>query len=89
MRTRRVTYFSLDNLGISVGGLINTRKIELVHMVLKDVAIFHNRYRRQPLFKCCHDLHRVRLMTPALVPEMKEKHAATVCVHATEDTTDR
>ncbi|CAF4437065.1 unnamed protein product, partial [Adineta steineri] len=65
---------------IGVGGLINTRKIELVHMVLKDIAMFHNRHRRLPLFKCCFDLNRIKLPRQSIIPEMKEKHSATVCV---------
>lgn len=76
-------------VGIGVGGLINTRKIELVNMVLKDVAMFHNRHRRQPLFKCCHDLNRFRLSTASIMPDIKEKHAATVCVATTEASMDR
>jgi hypothetical protein len=68
------------SIGIGVGGLINTRKIELVHMVLKDIAMFHNRHRRQPLFKCCNDLNRMKLSRQPIIPEMKEKHSATVCV---------
>jgi hypothetical protein len=66
-------------LGIGVGGLINTRKIELVHMVLKDIAMFHNRHRRQPLLKCCNDLNRMKVPIQSLIPKMKDKHSATVC----------
>ncbi|CAF2860546.1 unnamed protein product [Rotaria sp. Silwood2] len=74
---------------IGVGGLINTRKIELVHMVLKDIAMFHNRHRRQPLYKCCNDFNRVKLPSQSLIPDMKEKHAATVCVPSSNDSTDK
>ncbi|CAM4740330.1 unnamed protein product [Rotaria magnacalcarata] len=70
---------------IGVGGLINTRKIELVHMVLKDVAMFHNRHRRQPLLKCCNDFNRMKLPSQTIVPDMKEKHSATVCVPSGDD----
>jgi hypothetical protein len=49
-------------------------------MVLKDIAMFHNRHRRQPLFKCCNVLNRIKLPKPSLIPETKEKHSATVCV---------
>jgi hypothetical protein len=48
-------------------------------MVLKDIAMFHNRHRSQPLFKCCNDLNHVKLPIQTLIPETKEKHAATVC----------
>ncbi|CAF0747680.1 unnamed protein product [Adineta ricciae] len=74
---------------IGVGGLINTRKIELVHMVLKDIAMFHNRHRRQPLFKCCNDLNRIKLSSPTIVPDMKEKHAATVCAGSDTGSSDK
>ncbi|CAF1176350.1 unnamed protein product, partial [Adineta ricciae] len=74
---------------IGVGGLINTRKIELVHMVLKDIAMFHNRHRRLPLFKCCNDLNRMKLPRQSLVPEMKEKHSATVSVPYGDTLTDQ
>jgi hypothetical protein len=76
-------------LGIGVGGLINTRKIELVHMVLKDIALFHNRHRRQPLFKCCNDLTRVKLPPQPIIPDMKEKHAATVCASSGNGSSDK
>ena len=76
-------------LGIGVGGLINTRKIELVHMVLKDIAMFHNRHRRQPLFKCCNDLNRAKMPCQTVLPDMKEKHAATVCVPTGHSSTDK
>ena len=62
-----------------MGGLINTRKIELVHMVLKDIAMFHNRHRRQPLFNCCHDFHRMKTPIHTTKSDMKEKHSATIC----------
>jgi hypothetical protein len=79
----------LLSLGIGVGGLINTRKIELVHMVLKDIAMFHNRHRRQPLFKCCNDLNRIKIPFQTIKPDMKEKHAATVCVASGDGSTDK
>ncbi|CAF0723640.1 unnamed protein product, partial [Didymodactylos carnosus] len=63
---------------IGVGGLINTRKIELVHMVLKDVAVFHNCHRRQPLFKCCNDFNRIKTVFQGTGTDLKEKHSATV-----------
>ena len=75
-------------LGIGVGGLINTRKIELVHMVLKDIAMFHNRHRRQPLFKCCNDLNRMKMPCQTVLPDMKERHAATVCAPLSSSSTD-
>ncbi|CAF3485478.1 unnamed protein product [Adineta steineri] len=74
---------------IGVGGLINTRKIELVHMVLKDVAMFHNRQRRQPLFKCCNDLNRIKIPSSSLIPDMKEKHSATVCAGSDTGSPDK
>jgi hypothetical protein len=49
-------------------------------MVLKDIAMFHNRHRRQPLFKCCNDLSRIKIPFQSIIPDMKEKHAATVSV---------
>jgi len=58
-------------------------------MVLKDIAMFHNRHRRQPLFKCCNDLNRMKLPIQTLIPEMKEKHAATVCDPIIENSTDK
>ena len=72
-----------------MGGLINTRKIELVHMVLKDIAMFHNRHRRLPLFKCCNDLNRMKQPRQSIVPEMKEKHSATVSVPYGDTLTDQ
>ncbi|UJR13521.1 hypothetical protein I4U23_000535 [Adineta vaga] len=74
---------------IGVGGLINTRKIELVHMVLKDIAMFHNCHRRLPLFKCCNDLNRMKLPRQSIIPEMKEKHSATVSVPYGDNLTDQ
>jgi hypothetical protein len=53
-------------------------------MVLKDIAMFHNRHRRQPLFKCCNDLNRIKIPFQTLIPDTKEKHAATVCVSSTD-----
>jgi hypothetical protein len=79
----------LSFLGIGVGGLINTRKIELVHMVLKDIAMFHSRHRRQPLFKCCNDLNRMKLPIQSFLTETKEKHSATVCDPSIENSTDK
>ena len=61
-----------------MGGLINTRKIELVHMVLKDIAMFHNRHRRQPIFKCCNDLQRIKTSLQPNKSDLKEKHSATI-----------
>lgn len=72
-----------------MGGLINTRKIDLVHMVLKDIAMFHNRHRRQPLFKCCNDLNRIKLPCQSVIPDMKEKHAATVSISTGDGSTDK
>jgi hypothetical protein len=72
-----------------VGGLINTRKIELVNMVLKDIAMFHNRHRRQPLFKCCNDLNRMKTPIQSLIPKMKDKHSATVCDPILDNSIDK
>jgi hypothetical protein len=58
-------------------------------MVLKDISMFHNRHRRQPLFKCCHDMNRIRLSTSTAIPDIKDKHSATVCLSPTDDTKDR
>jgi hypothetical protein len=63
--------------------------MELVHMVLKDIAMFHNRHRRQPLFKCCNDLNRIKLPAQSIVPDGKEKHAATVCVSPGDSSSDK
>ena len=72
-----------------MGGLINTRKIELVHMVLKDIAMFHNRHRRQPLFKCCNDLNRIKVLSQSIIPDMEGKHSASVCVPSVDSSTDK
>jgi len=60
-------------------------------MVLKDIAMFHNRHRRQPLFKCCNDFNRMKMpmSMPTHQPEMKEKHAATICEPMIDTMTDR
>jgi len=58
-------------------------------MVLKDIAMFHNRHRRQPLFKCCNDLNRIKLPSQSTIPDMKEKHAATVCVASDTNSSDK
>ena len=58
-------------------------------MVLKDIAMFHNRHRRQPLFKCCNDLNRIKVSSPTIVPDMKEKHAATVCAGSDTGSSDK
>jgi hypothetical protein len=58
-------------------------------MVLKDIAMFHNRHRRQPLFKCCNDLNRIKVSPQSVIPDMKEKHSATVCVPSGDSTTDK
>jgi hypothetical protein len=58
-------------------------------MVLKDIAMFHNRHRRQPLFKCCNDLNRMKLPIQSLIPETKEKHSATVCDPIIENSTEK
>ena len=76
-------------LGIGVGGLINTRKIELVHMVLKDIAMFHNRHRRQPLLKCCNDLNRMKIPIHSITTDMKGKHSATICEPINDNLTDK
>jgi hypothetical protein len=89
MKYQKIDFFFF-RLGIGVGGLINTRKIELVHMVLKDIAMFHNRHRRQPLFKCCNDFNRMKSSTQSIIPEMKDKHSATVSASTTgENSTDK
>ena len=58
-------------------------------MVLKDIAIFHSRHRRQPIFKCCNDLNRIKLLSQSIIPDMKEKHAATVCASSGNGSTDK
>lgn len=58
-------------------------------MVLKDIAMFHNRHRRQPLFKCCKDHNRTKLPSQPIIPDVKEKHAATVSATTTDDSIDK
>ncbi len=58
-------------------------------MVLKDIAMFHDRHRRQPVFKCCNDLNRMKSHIHPLIPEMKEKHSATVCDPIIENSFDK
>ncbi|CAF3098945.1 unnamed protein product, partial [Rotaria sp. Silwood2] len=72
-----------------VGGLINTRKMELVYMVLKDIAMFHNRHRRQPLFKCYHDLNSIKLSNETLLTDIKEKELSRVSTPSDDNSTDK
>jgi hypothetical protein len=58
-------------------------------MVLKDIEMFQNRHRRQPLLKCCNDLNRIKLPIQSIIPETKEKHAATVCDPFIENSSDK
>lgn len=58
-------------------------------MVLKDIAMFHNRHRRQPLLKCCNDLNRMKIPIQSIIPEIKEKHSATVCDPFIENSIDK
>jgi hypothetical protein len=58
-------------------------------MVLKDIAMFHNRHRRQPLLKCCNDLNRIKIPCQTIKPDMKEKHAATVSASTGDGSTDK
>ena len=58
-------------------------------MVLKDIAIFHNRHRHQPLYKCCHDFNRIKLPSQALTSDIKEKYSTTVSASSDEDCTDK
>lgn len=51
--------------------------------------MFHNRHRRQPLFKCCNDLNRIKLPCQTVLPDMKEKHAATVSVPTSYSSADK
>ncbi|CAF3318320.1 unnamed protein product, partial [Rotaria sp. Silwood2] len=74
---------------IGVGGLINTRKMELVYMVLKDIAMFHNRHRRQPLFKCYHDLNSIKLSNETLLTDIKEKELSRVSTPSDDNSTDK
>lgn len=58
-------------------------------MVLKDIAMFHNRHRRQPLFKCCNDLNRIKPPVPSTTTDVKEKHSATVCAGSDTGSSDK
>lgn len=58
-------------------------------MVLKDIAMFHNRHRRQPIMKCCYDVNHIKLPIESLLPDMKEKHAATICTSCDDNSKDR
>jgi hypothetical protein len=58
-------------------------------MVLKDIAMFHNPHRRQPVFKCCNDLNRIKIPCQSLISDMKEKHAATVSASSGDGSTDK
>ena len=58
-------------------------------MVLKDIAMFHNRHRRQPLFKCCNDLNRIKVPVQSLISEMKDKHSAIICDPLLENSSDK
>lgn len=58
-------------------------------MVLKDIAMFHNRHRRQPLYKCCSDFSRMKLPSQSITTDIKEKHSATVCGPSGDDSTNK
>ena len=58
-------------------------------MVLKDIAMFHNRHRCQPLFNCCHNINQNKFIKQSTIPEMKEKHSATVCLPTSNESFDQ
>ena len=58
-------------------------------MVLKDIAMFHNRHRREPLYKCCNDLNRIKMPSQSILPDARGKHAATVSASSGDNPTER